>query len=132
MMAMEGLVPMVIFAPFGPSEHEARNGHQLAFSFQSSRHVWVRREATRPLMPQMLRRRTAMALRKAVDAALGFERELRLADAKSKKRNILGRRLHVYWPDDDEWYTAEVRGWNALQAKHAVFYPMDQVGERRP
>ena len=117
-----GLVPMVIFAPFGPSELEAEDGHVLAFSFKSSKHIWLRRESTRPLMPQMLRRRTSPALRKAVDAALALDGAMRLADTKAKKRNIIGRRLSVYWPMDDAWYSGVVQSYDAKAAQHAVLY----------
>ena len=119
---VEGLVPMTVFANLGPPELEAEDGHVLAHSLKSGKHVWIRRETTRPLLAQMLRRRTPTALKKATDAALEADKAIKLLEAKSKKKSAVGKRLAVYWPMDDAWYTGIVRSWDAKAAQHQVLY----------
>ena len=119
---VSGLVPMLLFAPLGPPELEAVDGQRLAQSLDSGEHVWVVREGTRPLAAHMLRRRTTEKLRPAVDAALGHQRTLLAAASKSAKKAVLGKRLAVYWPMDDAWYTGEIQSWDAKAGQHKVLY----------
>ena len=68
-------------------------------------YVWVRREATRPLAPHMLRRRTTEKRKKPLETALQHEVGLNAPALKSVKKSAVGKRLAVYWPMDDAWYT---------------------------
>ena len=119
---VEGLVPMLVFAPLGLPEAEAEDGHVLALNLESGKHVWIRPEASRSLLAQMLRRRTSTALRKAADAALEAEKAIKLVEMRNKKKLVVGRRLAVYWPDDDAWYHGTVSSWDPQTGQHHVFY----------
>jgi hypothetical protein len=65
---VDGLVPVLIFAPFGPAEADAY-GRRLAQSIVDHAPFWLSPDATRPLELHMWRRRTPPALRKALKDA---------------------------------------------------------------
>ena len=117
-----GLVPMLLFTPLGPPELEADDGQVLAQSLDSGEHVWVRREATRALSVHMLRRRTIEKYKGAVTAALEQERALLKSAAKTAKKGIVGKRIAVYWPMDDAWYSGVIAAWDNKASQHRVLY----------
>ena len=124
---LDDLVPIFIFMPLGPQEREAEDGHLLAQALTTGAHMWIRRESTRPLYAHMLRRRTTEKLKKAVDDALAADIALtKAASAASKssknKKDAVGKRLAVYWPMDDAWYTGVITLWDAKAGKHQVLY----------
>ena len=119
---VSGLVPMVVFTPLGPPELEAEDGHVLAQSLKTGKHTWIEREGTRPLAVHMMRRNQRGLLKKAVDAALEMDRALKAADMKTKKRGIVGKRLAIYWPDDDMWYNGVVQSYDQRAARHMVLH----------
>jgi hypothetical protein len=119
---VDGLVPMLTFAPLGPAEFDGAAGQRLAQSLETGEHVWIKRECTRPLAAHMLRRRTRERLKKAVDAALAHQRSLLSASAKAAKKGVVGKRLAVYWPIDDAWYSGVIEAWDAKAGQHRVLY----------
>ena len=125
---VDGLVPIFIFTPLGPPEREAEDGHFLAQALTTGAHMWIRRESTRPLYAHMLRRRTTERLKKAVDAALAADIALaKASSAASKsssknKKDAVGKRLAVYWPMDDAWYTGVITSWDGKAGKHQILY----------
>ena len=123
-----GLIPFIIFAPLGPPELEAEDGDELMLSLKTNTHVWRRTQGMVPVLPYMMRRRTAPVLKKAVTAALEAHKAINAADARSKKKAIVGKRIAVYWPDDDAWYSGVIHAWDAKESKHTVLYD-DQVLE---
>ena len=119
-----GLVPVLLFASFGPPEldAEADSTLRLAQSLVSDEYVWVRRAGTRPLATHMMRRRTLEKHKPALDAAIAANLLLHRNAAKAAKKGVVGKRIAVYWPIDDAWYTGVVEGWDPKPAQHRVLY----------
>ena len=90
---------------------------------------WVPRAALRHLARHMLRRRIPPQLKKAVQLAMDEFKSLGAATIRSLKGSIIGKKVCIYWPDDEAWYTALVLDHLAKEQKHRVRYELDGVEE---
>lgn len=49
-----------------------------------------------------------------------------LAVAGAPPAAAVGRWVRLWWPDDEEWYEAEVREYRPADGQHRVWYPEDE------
>ncbi|KAK9827616.1 hypothetical protein WJX81_006673 [Elliptochloris bilobata] len=51
-------------------------------------------------------------------------------DAAPRRRaEVVGARVRVEWPDDEDWYEAVVRAYSAATRRHNLWYPYDEQAE---
>ena len=78
---------------------------------------------------RQLLEKTYSLCRQADDVRMLLYRLLEAPGFLTAGVSIVGRRLCIYWPDDDAWYCAEVLGYDLTENKHHVRYD-DQIEER--
>ena len=118
------LVPLVLFVPLEPDDDGGLggDGEQLAQYLDSGDHAFIDPARTRPFVAHMWRRITRAPMRKAVAAAVEHVRALWSPALERGKKAFVGKRIAVYWPDDDAWYTGSIQSYDGKEGKHSVMY----------
>ena len=118
------LVPLVLFVPLEPDDDGGLggDGEQRAQYLDSGDHAFIDPARTRPFVAHMWRRITRAPMRKAVAAAVDHVRALWSPALERGKKAFVGKRIAVYWPDDDAWYTGSIQSYDGKEGKHSVMY----------
>ena len=82
----------------------------------SGDHAFIDPARTRPFVAHMWRRITRAPMRKAVAAAVDHVRARWSPALERGKKAFVGKRIAVYWPDDDAWYTGSIQSYDGKEA----------------
>lgn len=50
---------------------------------------------------------------------------------RPRRAEVVGARVRVQWPDDEDWYEAVVRAYSTATGRHNVWYPYDEQARLR-
>ncbi|KAL1495474.1 hypothetical protein AB1Y20_016840 [Prymnesium parvum] len=120
---VDGLEPVLIFAPFGQPDDDNTSDQLLAQSLVDNQHFWISMEATRNFVLHTWKRKIEPPLKKAVLQALEYKKQFDAWHMNEKfRKKIVGRRIAVWCDSAMTWCCGEIQSYEKSSLQHSIIY----------